>query len=110
MPDNGFHRDASGRLTFEMFRVPGDSCPAITKEVVVAFNLVPAGTLVVGWDMVSWDYQQGEAVVGLEWDNWSGFIVTAKNSLAEPVVEEIGAYLLASSWAKLGATSEPPVA
>lgn len=110
MAENQFLHDASGRLTFAMFRVLGDSYPAITKEVVAAFNLVPVGPAVAGLDAVFRDYQRGETVVGLEWDNWLGFIVNAKNPVAEPLVREVGAYLLASSWAKLGAASEPPVA
>lgn len=101
MPDNQFGRDASQRLTFEMFRAPGDSYPAVCAEIVSAFQLLPGGELVVGLglDQMFWDYRRGEQVVELAWDNWSGFIVTAKNSTAESLVQDIGNYLLSSSWA-----------
>jgi hypothetical protein len=80
MPDNQFWRDASGRLTFEMFRAPADSYRAIRDAIVATFHLSPHGALATnGWEIVFRDYQRGEQVVGLEWDNWTGFTVVAAN-------------------------------
>ena len=99
MPDNQYFRDASQRLTFEMFELPADSYRAVCGEIVDGFGLVPDNELVNGWDVVFQDYRQGEQIVGLEWDNWSGFIVVAKTPSSEPLVQEIGAWLLQSKWA-----------
>ena len=100
MPDNQFSRDASNRLVFEMFCVPCRSYDDIVEELRTAFNLVPVGPGIDVWDIVFRDYQREGAVVGLEWDNWLGFIVVAKSPAAESLVNEIGAYLLASRWAQ----------
>ena len=108
MPDNQFRRDGSERLTFEMFRVPALEYPAVCAAVVRAFGLVQHTELVVGPDQLLWDFRRGEQIVGLEWDNWSGFIVTAKNPEAEPLVREIGAFLEASSWAASGQQPTEP--
>lgn len=100
MPDNQFWRDASGRLIFEMFRVSADSYRTICGAVAAAFHLSPHGSLVTnGWDIVFQDYRHGEQVVGLEWDNWTGFVVVAKNSASESLVREIAAWLLQGKWA-----------
>ena len=37
-------------------------------------------------------------MVGLEWDNWSGFIVVAKTPESEPLVHAIAEWLLSSKW------------
>jgi hypothetical protein len=101
MADNQFCRDASGRLTFEMFRVPSTAYPEIVKELSAAFGLSPATNLIAGLSELLWDWRSGDAVVGIEWDNWSGLIVTAKNTVSEPLVRVIGAYLLQSPWATI---------
>jgi hypothetical protein len=102
VPNNWFRRDASGRLTFEMFNVPGDCYRDVCSELVASFHLVPLGTAV--GDLVSLvfqDYSCGSKVVGLEWDNWSGFMVVAKTPESEPLVQTIAKWLLRSKWAKL---------
>lgn len=98
MLDNQFSRDASSRLTFEMFRVPCTSYPTICTEISAAFGLTRSTPFSAGLDVVFQDYQRGEASVGLAWDNWTGFMVFAKNSVAEQLVQQIATYLLASSW------------
>src|SRR5262249_30748926 len=111
VPDNSFHRDASGRLTFEMFNVPADSYPAVCKDLVAALHLVPIRTLVTDFrSIVFQDYQRGSQVVGLEWDNWSGFIVVAKTPESEPLVQSIAEWLLGSKWATVTSNAEQSVA
>jgi hypothetical protein len=103
MPDNQFWRDASGRLTFEMFRARADSYPAICEAVERTFGLVPHTALVTnGCDIMFIDYHRGDQVVGLEWDTWSGFTVVAKIPDAESLVQDIAAWLLQSEWAGEG--------
>jgi hypothetical protein len=111
VPDNSFHRDASGRLTFEMFDVPADSYRAICNDLVAALRLVPIGTLVTDFlSIVFQDYRCGSQVVGLEWDNWSGFMVVAKTPESEPLVEAIAEWLLGSKWATIANSAEPGAA
>jgi hypothetical protein len=99
MADNQIHRDASGRLTFEMFRAPGDHYHAMCDAIAMAFDLVPEKSVITnGVDVVFQDYRRGEQVVGLEWDNWSGFMVVAKTPDSESLVREIADWLLQSGW------------
>jgi hypothetical protein len=108
VPDNQFLRDASGRLTFEMFRVPAGSYCTVCSALMSAFRLVPETTLVTNAvDIVFQDYRRGEEVVGLEWDNWSGFMVTAKTTASDSLVQDIGGWLLQSKWASESNSDEP---
>lgn len=90
-----FLRDASNRLCFEMFDVDSLDYPGLAARVVEQFRLKPSSGLIVGLDAMFREYSDGACTVGLEWDNWSGFIVVAKTQNAEPLVEAIGAYLSA---------------
>ena len=100
MPDNQFYRDASGRLTFEMFRISIQSYPSICSAVVANFKLVPNNALITnGYDIVFQDYSCADQVVGLEWDNWTGFTVVAKSQGSESLVQDIAAWLVQSEWA-----------
>lgn len=111
MPDNSFHRDASGRLTFEMFNVPADSYRAVCNDLVAALHLVSVGTVVTDFlDIVFQDYRRGSQVVGLEWDNWSGFIVVAKTPESEQLVQSVAEWLLGSKWATITSNAEPGAA
>lgn len=93
--DGKFSYDASGRLCFEIFEVEADQYVPLLREVVGEFELKGNGKEVHGLDEVFCDYFRGSQVVGIEWDNWSGFIVVAKNEDAESLVREIGRFLLA---------------
>ncbi|MFN9626467.1 MAG: hypothetical protein ACK6AT_09455 [Planctomycetota bacterium] len=62
-------------------------------RIVNKFGLSPAGELIVGLDEMFRDYTDGPNVIGLEWDNWSGFIVVAKNADAETLVRSIAEFL-----------------
>jgi hypothetical protein len=107
MADNQYSRDFTNRLTFEMFNVPADSYRAICREIVARFQLVADNALVTdGLALVFQDYRRAEQVVGLGWDNWLGFTVVAKTPASEPLVQEIGTWLLQSPWAMV--TDEVP--
>lgn len=102
MADNSLSRDASGRLTFEMSNIPGESYLAICSEVAEAWQLERTGMLITDFlSIFSQDYRRGSEVVGLEWDNWSGFIVVAKTSESEGLVKAIADWLSNSKWARL---------
>lgn len=88
-----FHRDASNRLCFEIHAVESQQYPELAATVASQFNLTPAGDVVVGPDQMFRDYTNASALIGLDWDIWSGVIVVAKTPGSEPFVESIGAFL-----------------
>lgn len=88
-----FHRDASNRLTFEIYKVESDRYPQLCRELATAFDLQPASELIVGLDEMFRDFSDGIHTVGLEWDIWSGFIVVAKDPESEQLVRQIAAHL-----------------
>jgi hypothetical protein len=99
MPDELFKRDASGRLAFVMSRIPMNSYPALCNAIAAEFRIIPQATPVTNsCDIIFQDFGRGDQVVGLEWDNWSGFIITAKTPPSESLVREIAAWLLQSQW------------
>lgn len=87
------YRNASGMLTFEFDKIESKKYKKVTKRVVDEFQLSPLGELTVGLDEIFQEYESDGSVIGLEWDNWSGYIVTAKNidseSLARKVASDI---------------------
>ena len=100
MADNLFFRNASGQLSFAMGQAPADSYRPMCKSIAAAFGLVPHTDLVTdGLAIVFQDYRRSGQVVGLEWDNWMGFTVVAKTEESEPLVRNIGDWLLGSAWA-----------
>jgi hypothetical protein len=92
-----FSRDASDRLTFEVYSLNADRYAQTCKRIARKFRLQPATELVVGLDEMFRDYTDGTRIVGLEWDNWSGFVVVAKEPDSESLVRSIGDFL-SSSW------------
>ncbi|MDF1781440.1 MAG: hypothetical protein P1U67_09110 [Alcanivoracaceae bacterium] len=87
------HRDASKRLTFDFSSIEFGSYGKITKAIVAEFGLRPAGEKTRGLDEVFQDFKVGDEVIGLEWDNWSGYIVNAKSKTAESLAREIAGYI-----------------
>lgn len=92
-PAGEYHRDSSDRLCFEMFDVDAVDYPKLVTQIVARFNLHSTSDLVIGSDQLIGEYSDGDCSIGLDWDNWSGFIVTAHTTDAEPLVKSIGAFL-----------------
>ena len=88
-----FSRDASDRLTFEIYDSPSERYPRLCKQIARRFNLGPATELVVGLDEMFRDYTDGTCSIGLEWDIWSGFMVVAKQPNSESLVRSIANFL-----------------
>ena len=88
-----FTRDASGRYCFERSDVSDDEYPALVARIVDQFDLRPDSGLTVGPDQLFANYSRGPLVIGLDWDVWSGFIVTAHSPDSEPLVQAIGSFL-----------------
>jgi hypothetical protein len=102
MPDNRFWRNASGRLVFEMDRIPADSYRVICDAIVAKFRLTPHNDLVTnGHDICFQDYRRDEQIEGLKWDNWTGFTVVALTEGSESLIEDVAAWLQQSEWASI---------
>lgn len=87
------HRDASERLMFDFDEIDSVRYSSITKSVANQFQLKPAGKLVIGLDELFQNYQHAEKIIGLEWDNWSGYIVVAKTESSENLATEIASFI-----------------
>jgi hypothetical protein len=94
--DSRFYRDASGRLTFELSTLPAEEYGRVSRALASVLHLRAVGRIVESVDVVFQDYQRDEATIGLEWDNWTGFTVVAKDPAAESLVLEVGAWLKAA--------------
>ncbi|MEO9594406.1 hypothetical protein [Rhodopirellula bahusiensis] len=92
-PTGEYHRDASDRLCFEMFDVDAIDYPKLVARIVAQFDLKSSSELVVGPDQLIGVHTNGQCSIGLDWDSWSGFFVTAHAPEAEPLVKSIGAFL-----------------
>ena len=89
------HRDNSDRLVIDFHAIEAGKYSKITAAVVSEFGLDVAGEKTAGLDEVFQDFKRGADVVGLEWDNWSGYIVNAKTRSAEPLVRQIAGFISA---------------
>lgn len=92
-PIGEFHRDASNRLCFEMFDVDSNDYPKLVTRIVEHFDLKPTSAMMMGPDQLIGGYSDGKCSIGLDWDNWSGFFVTARTPDAESLVKSIGTFL-----------------
>ena len=86
-------RDASDRLTFDFNNIPRALYSKVTNSIVSEFGLVPAGSKTNGLDEVFQDFKLDDRIVGLEWDNWSGYIVHANNVSSEELARKIAGYI-----------------
>ena len=87
------HRNASNQLTFDFDKINLSSYKKITHSIVNHFNLQPIEMLIVGFDEMFQEFTSGNLSIGLEWDNWSGYIIHAKSQEAEPLLREIAKYI-----------------
>lgn len=94
-PSRQFHHDASDRLCFELYDAEAVDYPKLVSRIVDHFNLTSTSNFVVGLDQMFENYSDGQCSVGMDWDIWSGFIVTAHSKEAEPLVKAIGVFLSA---------------
>lgn len=93
-PVGAFSRDASDRLCFEMSSISDDEYLELAAKVVDQFGLKSDSGLIVGPDQLVANYSRGPLSIGLDWDVWSGFIVTAQSPDSEPLVQAIAAFLI----------------
>jgi hypothetical protein len=88
-----FVHDASHRLALEMPDVTSDNYAALRDRIVRAFSLKQHTAATAAYDVAFCDYVRDESIVGIEWDNWSGLVIVAKNSASEALVRSIAEYL-----------------
>jgi hypothetical protein len=89
------HRDFSNRLTYDFDKIASNDYFKVTQSIVKEFELIPHSELTQGLDERFQDFILNHSIIGLEWDIWSGYIVNAKNSEAEILVEQIANYISA---------------
>ncbi len=87
------HRNASNQLTFDFDKTNLSSYKKITYSIVNNFDLQPSGKLIVGLDEMFQEFTSGNSSICLEWDNWSGYTIVAKNKEAEALLREIAKYI-----------------
>ena len=85
-------RDYSGRLTFELFNIPGESYDLKKKELAQVFHLKRWGFTVHGFDESFQSFRKGTQRISIEWDIWSGLTIVAKNVASEALITEIVGY------------------
>lgn len=93
VPLGSFCRDASSRLTYEIHAVELLEYPEYVSSIAEHFGLDSVGELVVGASESFSDYTDGTNEIQFAWDNWSGFMVTAKSEKSESLVRSIAVYL-----------------
>ena len=86
-------RDASDRLCFEISNVIALDYPKLIVRIIAQFYLESSAKAVVGPDQIIGGYSDGKCSIGLDWDHWSGFFITALTPEAEVLVRSIGAFL-----------------
>jgi len=86
-------RDASGRLTFDFNSIDSNEYSKVVRKLEGEFNLSPANELTIGVNEKFQDFNIGEQVVGLEWDNWLGFTVCAKKPESEGLARKLAGYI-----------------
>ena len=83
------YRDASDRLSFDLPGIEAIQYQQVTHFLSQHFNLTPMGELIDSLDEIFQDYKLDHFVVGLEWDNWSGYTICAKNTESEGLATQI---------------------
>jgi len=82
-------RDYSGRLTFELFDIPGESYDLKKTELAKTFGLKRWGFTIHGFDESFQSFRKGKHKISIEWDIWSGLTIIAKNATAEMLITEV---------------------
>ena len=87
------YRNASNQLTFDFDKINSLRYKKITNSVIKYFNLQATGRLIIGIDEMLQDVSLDDLMIGLEWDNWAGYTIRAKNQEAELLLREIAQYI-----------------
>lgn len=91
-------RDSSNRLTFDLPQIEANSYPAVCRAISNAFELKPVGEIIFGPEQIFWEFHRGGQLISLDWDIWMGFMGVSQSKEAEPLIEDIAAWLLQSEF------------
>ncbi len=89
-------KNFSNHLAIEFFDVSENSYADITQSIVQKFGLISAKKPSNCDDAIFHEFKQNDRDVSLEWDDWSGYVVTAKNHAAKPLAHEIAEFIYSS--------------
>lgn len=88
-----FIRDDTNRLNFELSEINVNRYKDICEKIISNFEAKKVNNAVNGLDEVLQDFLINGKMISIEWDNWSGLTVIAKEKNAESIVREIGRFL-----------------
>jgi len=87
-------RDASNRLAYCFDSISPNSYRAITDDVTSSFRLDARTDRVVGLSEVFQEFCSADGqAVGLEWDNWSGYMVVSLEPSSEQLAKEVATFI-----------------
>jgi len=89
-------RNSSQKLTIELFDISRKNYPFLSSLIANNFNLIPSNNLIDSFDEIFQTYTNTNKkyTINLEWDNWSGYIIVAKDIESEKLINEIYDWLL----------------
>lgn len=87
------YKDASNRLSVAVEGMPSLVYRFVAWKIKKKFNLTKQGSLNQTLDEKFQKYEKDGALLSIDWDIWSGFVVTALNEKSKDLVTEIGKYL-----------------
>ena len=87
------YRDNSNRLAVSLAQFPSLAYRFVRWKLTRRFKLRKSGSYVKGLDEKFQKFSCDKGNVTIDWDIWSGFIVTALDAESEALVREIGDYL-----------------
>ncbi|RPI58578.1 MAG: hypothetical protein EHM48_10005 [Planctomycetaceae bacterium] len=93
-PSSRFWQDASGRLTY-MVDMNADRYKSVCNVIVSKFGLKEKSAINVDplGEIVFQEFESDGKTISLDWDIWSGFMVTASTSQAEELVQQIETFI-----------------
>jgi hypothetical protein len=87
------NRDHSNRLTVALEGMPSLAYRFLSWKLKRKFGLKKSTTLTSTVEERFQEYSKDENQVSIDWDVWSGFMVTALTAESEGLVQEIGDWL-----------------
>ena len=87
------NRDASGQLFVSIEDVPSSKYTNLRDALCGALQLEAAGEYIEGLNEKCQLFESSEGKISIDWDNWSGFLVTASDEQSEPLLEKVEGWL-----------------
>jgi len=87
------YRDDTNRLTVGIENMPALAYKFVAWRLKRKFKLTKVSVLTSTVEEQFQQYEYDGKCVGIDWDIWSGFTVTALSPESESIVKEIGNYL-----------------